>query len=197
MSAFPETYLYLYIKTDEQLNETVSVRRFGVGPELRIDDVGTGRGRTAARLVAGVRRLCLSPDTADRFSARPGRWSRSGPDSNNNEPFLPADFSAWEMRQTIALDHEVPRRSGRRAGESGSTEAETQSLRLFGGYPRSSAGHSRWNKTLITEAKNQLKQHESMVPAEDIICGLIIQSGKARSHTGSGTARAMTRCKRR
>ena len=28
---FPETYLYLYIKTDEQLNETVSVRRFGEG----------------------------------------------------------------------------------------------------------------------------------------------------------------------
>ena len=37
--AFPETYLYLYIKTDELFNETVSVRRFGVGPELRIDEV--------------------------------------------------------------------------------------------------------------------------------------------------------------
>jgi hypothetical protein len=34
--AFPETYLYLYVKDD-----VVSVRRFGLGPELFIDEVET------------------------------------------------------------------------------------------------------------------------------------------------------------
>lgn len=103
--SFPETYLYLYIKTDEQLNETVSVRRLGVGPELRVDEVELDVAELPLGSVlefgAYAFRLTQRSSSQPGPDGGPGR----GPDTNNDdEPFLPADFSAWEVDESAALD---------------------------------------------------------------------------------------------
>ncbi len=102
---FPETYLYLYIKTDEQLNETVSVRRFGVGPELRIDEVELDVAELplGSLLEFGAYAFRLTQRNASQPG--PGDGPGRGPDTNNDdEPFLPADFAAWEFDETAAID---------------------------------------------------------------------------------------------
>lgn len=130
--SFPETYLYLYIKTDEQWNETVSVRRFGVGPALRIDEVEID----VAELPVGS--LLEFGSYAFRLTQRnstqpgPGDGPGRGPDSNDDdEPFLPADFSAWEVDEAAALDKVRALLADVRA--SLAAEKRSQGLRLFMG----------------------------------------------------------------
>lgn len=132
--AFPETYLYLYIKTDADLNETVSVRRFGVGPALLIDEVETD----IAELPIGS--VLEFGDYAFRLTQRtsqpgpdngPGRGPDRDPDQNDDEPFLPADFAAWELDESAALDKVRALISAVRA--SLEAEAREQGLRLYSG----------------------------------------------------------------
>lgn len=129
---FPETYLYLYIKTDEQLNETVSVRRFGVGPELRIDDVELDIAELplGSLLEFGAYSFRLTQRTSSQPG--PGDGPGRGPDSNNDdEPFLPADFSAWELDEAAALDKVRALLADVRA--SLAAPKQNQGLRLFMG----------------------------------------------------------------
>jgi hypothetical protein len=130
--SFPETYLYLYIKTDELLNETVSVRRFGVGPALRIDEVEIDVAElpVGSVLEFGAYAFRLTQRTSSQPG--PGDGPGRGPDSNNDdEPFLPADFSAWEVDEAAALD----KVRALLADVHASLRADTQQqgLRLFAG----------------------------------------------------------------
>jgi len=103
--SFPETYLYLYIKTDEQLNETVSVRRLGVGPELHVDEVTLDVAELPLGSLLEFGAYAFRLTQRSTSQPGPGDGPRRGPDSNNDdEPFLPADFSAWEVDETAALD---------------------------------------------------------------------------------------------
>ena len=100
--AFPETYLYLYIKHD-----VVSVRRFGVGPQLYIDDVETD---VAELPIGSVLRFgSYAFRLTQQTGGGPGPGDEPGPDKNDFEPadddsFLPADFSAWEINESAAVD---------------------------------------------------------------------------------------------
>ncbi|WP_254509756.1 FHA domain-containing protein [Anatilimnocola floriformis] len=129
--SFPETYLYLYVKTDEQLNETVSVRRFGVGPELLVDEVELDVAElpVGSLLEFGAYAFRLTQRTSSQPGGDgPGR----GPDSNDDdEPFLPADFSAWEIDESAALDKVRALLADVRA--SLQTAKQHQGLKLFMG----------------------------------------------------------------
>lgn len=137
--AFPETYLYLYIKTDEQLNETVSVRRFGVGPELRIDEVELDVAELplGSLLEFGAYAFRLTQRSGSQPG--PGDGPGRGPDSNNDdEPFLPADFAAWEVDEAAALDKvrallSDVRASLQTAPSQQKPAKQNQGLRLFMG----------------------------------------------------------------
>lgn len=132
--AFPESYLYIYIKTDSDLNETVSVRRFGVGPTLLVDEVETD----IAELPVGS--ILEFGDYAFRLTQRssqpgpdngPDRGPDRDPDQNDDEPFLPADFAAWEVDESAALDKVRALVADVRA--SLQADAQRQGLRLFAG----------------------------------------------------------------
>jgi hypothetical protein len=104
-AAFPETYLYLYIKDD-----AVSIRRFGVGPELFVDEVETD----VAELPLGS--VIQFGPYAFRLTQQTG--GGRGPDDDRPDPkpddelelitrgddFEPFDFSAWQRDDSAAID---------------------------------------------------------------------------------------------
>jgi hypothetical protein len=131
--AFPETYLYLYIKTDADHNETVSVRRLGVGPPLLVDEVETNVAElpVGSILEFGNYAFRLTQRTSQPGPDGPDHGPGHDPDQNDDEPFLPADFSAWEFDESAALD----KVRALIAAVQASLVAETQQqgLRLFFG----------------------------------------------------------------
>lgn len=131
--AFPESYLYLYIKTDADLNETVSVRRFGVGPALRVDEVETDIAELpiGSILEFGDYAFRLTQQASQPGPGGPNRGPDQDPDQNDDEPFLPADFAAWESDESAALDKVRALISDVRA--SLQAASVQQGLRLFAG----------------------------------------------------------------
>jgi hypothetical protein len=132
--AFPESFLYLYIKADAEQNEVVSVRRFGVGPALLVDEVETDIAELpiGSVLEFGDYAFRLTQRTSQPWPGDdPGRGPNRDPDRNDDEPFLPADFAAWERDESAALDKVRALLAAVRA----SLQAEThqQGLRLFAG----------------------------------------------------------------
>jgi hypothetical protein len=105
-AAFPETYLYLYIKDD-----AVSIRRFGVGPELFVDEVETD----VAELPLGS--VIQFGPYAFRLAQQTG--GGRGPDNDRPDPapddelelttadvdcFEALDFAAWKRDDSAAID---------------------------------------------------------------------------------------------
>lgn len=131
--AFPESFLYLYVKTDADLNETVSVRRFGVGPALLVDEVETDIAElpSGSILEFGDYAFRLTQRTSQPGPGGPDRGPDHDPDQNDDEPFLAADFAAWEADESAALDKVRALLADVRA--SLQTESQQPGLRLFAG----------------------------------------------------------------
>ncbi|QDU28473.1 hypothetical protein ETAA8_35740 [Anatilimnocola aggregata] len=125
--AFPETFLYLY-----QKNGIVTVRRLGTGPELYVDEmeVDATELQLGSLLEFGPYAFRLAEESAEGPGHDAG--PDSGPDrSDDNEPFLPADYSAWEMNESAVVDKVRALLADVQA--SLLAAKEQQSLRLFAG----------------------------------------------------------------
>lgn len=122
---FPETFLYLYLKAGQ-----VTIRRLGVGPELFVDEMETDSAdlRVGSLLEFGPYAFRLAVETSD--DAGPDRGPDGPDDGNDDEPFLAADYSAWEFDETTALDKVRALLADVRA--SLLREREEAGLRLFG-----------------------------------------------------------------
>jgi hypothetical protein len=123
---FPETFLYLYLK-DEQ----VTVRRLGVGPDLYVDEMTTDSA------VLGIGSLLEFGPYAFRLASQtshgegPDRGPGGRDDDNDDEPFLTADFSAWEVDESAAVDKVRALLAEIRAALA--HDRADQGLRLFSG----------------------------------------------------------------
>lgn len=129
--AIPETYLYLFIKTDAELNETVSVRRLGVGPALFVDEVETEIAELTVGSVLEFGAYSFRLTQRNLNQPGPGDGPDRNDDSSDDEPPLPADFSIWEVNESVALDKVRALLADVRA--SLQTEIQLQGLRLFAG----------------------------------------------------------------
>ncbi|WP_425614346.1 FHA domain-containing protein [Anatilimnocola sp. NA78] len=125
-SEFPETYLYIY-----QKENAITVRRLGVGPELYVDEMAVDA--TELKLGSLIEFGPYAFRLAEESAENPGNDDGpGGPDrSDDDEPFLPADFSAWELNESAAVDKVRALLADVHA--SLLAEREQQTLRLFGG----------------------------------------------------------------